>query len=99
LGKTEREKEEIKLYNKFQKDAILSFWNEMQDGEAILVCNWKKRGIENYIGGNSFLEMGFAHVLNQKIFLLYPIPDIDLYRTEIEAMHPIVIGGDLSKIT
>jgi hypothetical protein len=57
-----------------------------------------KNGIKNYIGGNTFLEMGFAHVLNQKIFLLNPIPEIPFYKTEIEAMRPVVLNGDLAKI-
>jgi hypothetical protein len=60
--------------------------------------NHDKNGISNYIGGNSFLEMGFAYVQNKKIFLLNGIPDIALIRQEIEAMTPIVLDGDLSKI-
>jgi hypothetical protein len=42
--------------------------------------------------------MGFAHVLDQKIYLLNPIPDMPYYRTEIEAMKPIVINGNFSLI-
>ena len=44
------------------------------------------------------MEIGFAHVLDQKIFLLNPIPDISFYKTEIEAINPIIINGDISKI-
>lgn len=44
------------------------------------------------------MEIGFAHVLNQKIFLLNPIPDIRFYKTEIEAVKPVILHGDLSKI-
>jgi len=44
------------------------------------------------------MEIGFAHVLNQKIFLYNPIPNIDLYKTEIEAMKPIIINGNLNRI-
>ena len=53
--------------------------------------------IDNYIGGNSFLEMGFAFVLEKKIYLLNQIPEIG-YRDEIEAMNPIMLEGDLNKI-
>jgi len=70
----------------------------MQDADALLVANFDKHGIKNYIGGNAFLEMGFAHVLNQKIYLLNPIPRMPYYETEIVAMRPMVINGDLSKI-
>ena len=44
------------------------------------------------------MEIGFAHVLNQKIFLLNKIPDILFYRTEIEAVKPIILNGDLNLI-
>ncbi|MDP3992633.1 MAG: hypothetical protein Q8Q05_00195 [bacterium] len=59
---------------------------------------YDKHGIKNYIGGNTFLEMGFAHILNQKIFLLNPVPEMPYYQTEIVAMRPVVINGDFAKI-
>lgn len=98
LGKTDEEKETIKLDQKFNKDAIRDFWKKMQHTDAILVLNLDKNGIKNYIGGNTLMEIGFAHVLNQKIFLLNPVPDIPYYKTEIEAVRPTVINGDLTLI-
>ena len=94
IGKTDEEKEEIKIHQKNNLDAIREFWKMMQSADAVLVLNLDKHGIKNYIGGNTFLEIGFAHVLNQKIFLLNPIPDIQFYKTEIEAMRPLVFNGD-----
>jgi hypothetical protein len=98
VGKTDEEKEVIKLHQKNKKDAIREFWKPMQDADALLVANFDKHGIKNYIGGNAFLEMGFAHVLNQKIYLLNPIPKMPYYETEIIAMQPVIINGDLRKI-
>ena len=98
VGKSDEEKEKVKLYQKYNMDAIRVFWKVMQETEAVLVLNYDKNGVKNYIGGNTFLEIGFAHVLNQKIFLLNPIPDIPYYRTEIEAMRPVILNGDLTKI-
>jgi hypothetical protein len=98
IGKTDVEKEEIKLHQKYNKDAIREFWNAMQGANAVLVLNIDKNGIENYIGGNTFLEMGFAYILNQKIFLYNPIPKNPIYTTEIIAMKPVVINGDLNLI-
>lgn len=97
-GKSPEDKERIKLEQKYNKDAIRSFWQQMQGTDAVLVCNWDKNGTKNYIGGNTFLEMGFAHILDQKIYLLNPVPNNELYRTEIIAMKPKVINGDLGKI-
>jgi len=56
-----------------------------------------KNGIGNYIGGNTLIEMAFAHVLNKKIFLLNPVPEIS-YKDEIIAMQPIILNGNLEKI-
>jgi hypothetical protein len=97
--KTDEEREAIKLDHKYNHDAIREFWYPMRDGaDAILVLNYDKNGIKNYVGGNAFLEMGFAYVLEMKIFLMNPIPDIPYYGTEIIAMKPTVIDGDYDKI-
>lgn len=98
VGKTESEKEKLTLYHKNEKDAMREFWEKIKLSDAILVLNYDRRGVKNYIGGNTFLEIGFAHVLNKKIFLLNPIPDIQFYKSEIEATRPVIINGDLSKI-
>jgi hypothetical protein len=86
------------LRQKNDSDVVREFWRLMQGGDAVLVLNLDKNGIKNYIGGNTLMEIGFAHVLNQKVFLYNPVPEIDLYKTEIESVKPIVINGDLNKI-
>lgn len=83
--------------NKMDHDLIRDYYNEIDKSDAILVINEKRHDIENYIGGNSFLEMGFAHILDKKIFLLNRIPEMS-YSDEIIAMNPIVINNDLNKI-
>ena len=98
VGKTDEEKEKIKLYQKNNMDAIRVFWKAMQGSDAVLVLNYDKNGIKNYIGGNTLMEIGFAHVLNQKIFLMNPIPEIPYYKSEIEAVQPIIINEDFSLI-
>ncbi len=98
VGKTDEEKEKIKLHQKYNMDAIREFWRAMQGADAVLVLNYDKNGVKNYIGGNTLMEIGFAHVLNQKIFLLNPIPEIPYYKTEVEAVKPVILYGDLSKI-
>jgi len=98
IGKNDEEKEQIKLHQKNNCDAIREFWRLMQGADAVLVLNFDKHGIKNYIGGNTLMEIGFAHVLNQKIYLYNPIPEIPYYKTEIEAVKPIIINGDLSLI-
>tara|TARA_Y100000310_G_scaffold70220_1_gene65800 strand:+ start:429 stop:842 length:414 start_codon:yes stop_codon:yes gene_type:complete len=98
VGKSEEEKVKLTLEDKNNHDAIKEFWEQINNSEAILVLNYNKKGINNYIGGNTLMEIGFAHVLDKKIFLLNPIPEIDFYKSEIEAVKPVIINGDLSKI-
>lgn len=98
VGKNDEEKENLKIFQKMHEDAIREFWYLMQGADAILVLNLDKGGVPNYIGGNTFLEMGFAHVLQQRIFLYNPIPENPLFKSEIEAMDPVVIFGDLGQV-
>ena len=98
IGKNDEEKEQIKQHQKQNMDAIREFWNMMQGADAMLVINLERHGIPNYIGGNTLMEIGFAHVLNQKVYLLNPIPEIPYYKTEIQAVKPVILNGDLSKI-
>ncbi len=78
-------------------DLIRAHWRKIQRSDAILVLNESTKGIERYIGGNSFLEMGFAHILDLPIFLMHPVPTMP-YASEMAAMDPIVLDGDLRRI-
>ncbi len=98
LGKAEKEKEKLAVQDKNEHDAIRKFWEIIKQSDAILVLNYDRRGIKNYIGGNTLMEIGFAHVLNKQIFLMNPIPDIEYYRSEIEAVNPVFLQQDLNKI-
>lgn len=76
---------------------IKRYYKIIQNADAVLVLNFDKNDIKNYIGGNTFLEMGFAYVLNKPIYLLNPVPDM-IYTDEIKAMQPKILNGDLGKI-
>lgn len=83
--------------NKVQHDLIRVHFDKIKSGDAVLVVNVERKDIPGYIGGNSFLEMGFAFVLNKPIYLLNQLPECS-YRDELEAMRPIVLAGDIGKI-
>jgi len=83
---------------KKEYDFIRLYYNMIKDSEAILVVNLDKKGIKNYIGANTFLEIGYAHCLNKKIFLLNPLPEQEYLLDELKATEPIIINQDLSKI-
>jgi len=96
-GSLPQESRRESIANKVHGDLFRKYFKEIKKSDAILVVNIDKDGIENYIGGNTFLEMAFAHVLGKKQFLLNNIPNVT-YRDEIVALQPIVLNGDLNKI-
>lgn len=82
-----------------RENNFIKWWHDcIKSGDAILVCNFEKNGIKNYIGGNTLMEIGFAHVNDKKVFLLNPIPEDVSYADEIKAMVDIVLNGDLNKM-
>lgn len=83
--------------NKVNHDLIRDYFEVIKSGDAVLVVNVDRHGTKDYIGGNSFLEMAFAHVLNKKVFILNQIPEMG-YADELIAMQPVVLDGDLNKI-
>lgn len=83
---------------KIENDFIRAHYGLIVRSDAILVLNYTKDGIPNYVGGNSFLEMGLAFVHGKKIYLLNPIPS-SIYESEMKAMQPIVLEGDLKIIS
>ncbi len=82
-------------------DLIRRYWDFIKGSDAILVMNLDKKGIANYVGGSTLMEMGFAYGHGKKIFFYNPIParsERMHYVDEIIDMKPVVIGGDLSKL-
>ncbi len=90
-GSVEHSKMKIKL------DLIRKHFRKIEKSDAILVLNFDKNGTKNYIGGNSFLEMGKAFDKRIPIFLLNQIPEVP-YKDEIIAMKPVVLSGDFSRL-
>ena len=84
-------------FAKMKDDLIKLHYKKISESEGILILNLEKKGIPGYIGGNTFLEMGFAYVLDKKIYLYNNIPELS-YSDEIIAMRPFVLEGDLSRI-
>ena len=69
----------------------------IKEMDAVLVLNYEKHGIKNYIGGSTFLEMYEAFRNNKKIYMYNPIPEGLLY-DEIDGFSPIIINGDLEMV-
>ena len=84
--------------NKVSGNLLRRYFDIISDNDAILVINEPKNGIDGYIGGNTLIEMAFAHILNKPIYVLNQ-PNISLsYLDEIIAMEPVVLEGNLRKL-
>lgn len=82
---------------KIEGNLVQEYFLEIKSADAVIIANYDKRGVKNYIGGNSFLEAGFAHVLNKKLYFMNNIPEM-IYSDELRAFRPIILDGDLRKI-
>ena len=87
------DQEQIDLKQKFIDGHI----EKIKRSDAVIIANYPKNGRENYIGANSFLEMGIAYTLGKKIFLLHNIPDQE-NSVEIRGLKPSALGGDMSRL-
>lgn len=65
--------------------------------DAILVLNFEKRGIPNYIGGATFLEIYKAFELGKKIFFYNPLPNCS-FTDELKAIDPIILNKNLEMV-
>jgi hypothetical protein len=92
-GAANSEKAERKIKN----DLIRGYFEKMKEYEVVLIVNPEKKGIPGYIGGNTLIEMAFAHILNKKLYCLNPLPELS-YASEMIAMQPIILHGDVKKI-
>lgn len=81
-----------KSYDK-KCDLMKKHFLEIKKGDAILVLNYEKNGMNGYIGSNVLMEMGIALHLNKKIFILNPPDEWFSSKEEILGTLPIVLNG------
>ncbi len=79
---------------KWKAEMLRHSTDVIEENDAVLVLNFEKNSIPNYIGGATFLEMYDAFRLDKKIFLYNDIPD-GILRDEIIGFSPRIINGNL----
>ena len=86
--------------NDYHKKAALmrGHFEEIEKGDAILVLNYEKHGVQNYIGGNVLMEMALAFYLYKPIFILNDIPEDSPFLEEIAGMGPVVLHGEVDAL-
>lgn len=80
-----------------KRDFIDQHFAKIDNSDAVLIVNKTKHDVENYIGGNTLMEISHAYAQGLEVFLLNPIPDVS-YADEIRGMHPIVLDGNLDAL-
>lgn len=83
---------------KIETDSCHQHTDKIRESDAILVCNYDKKGVKNYIGANSFAEMFVAHYFDKPIYCLNPLPDQPYIDDEIQSFGVIILDGGLQKI-
>lgn len=73
-------------------------FTEVQKADAILVLNYEKHGVANYIGGNVLMEMAIAFWLNKPIFIFNEIPSESAFLEEIKGMESIPLHGKIEDL-
>ena len=73
-------------------------FKKIEEGDAVLVLNYEKHGVPNYIGGNVLMEMSLAFHLNKPIYILNEIPEGSTFLEEIMGMEPIILHGKLEPL-
>ena len=66
--------------------------------DAILVLNYEKHGVDNYIGGNVLMEMALAFHYGKPIYIMNDLPEDSPFFEEIRGMNPVVLKGDLKHL-
>lgn len=78
-------------FTKIKNRLSIENMKNVEKCDGLLILNYTHREIENYVGGNSFLEMCIAFYLHKPIFLLNDIPENMHYTEEIKSFYPIII--------
>ena len=88
---------DLTQFSKFVGGRIKLHADKIKESDAILVLNYDKNGKENYIGPNTFLEMGFAFIAGRKIFTINKIPK-DEKHDELVSLNTTCINNNLELI-
>ena len=75
-----------------RRDSLRHF-HRIERSDLVLVLNYGRHGVKNYVGGASFGEIAIAKYLRKPVFLAYPIPQGMPYTEELEAWRIRIWNG------
>jgi hypothetical protein len=88
--------EELKI--SLEHDIMRSFFRKIEENDAFLVMNYKKKDVDGYLGTSVLMELAIAYFLNKKIYLLNEIDKSQPYSLEVAIINPTILNGDLELI-
>ena len=83
---------------KQKKLFITNHFNRIKQSNAILVANYEKKGIGGYIGSNTLMEIGVAHALDKKIYILHAL-DPQPCSEEVETLATTILLGNIETLS
>ena len=93
VAKMKGQKEHVE----FKGEMFRKSKDKIKGVDVVLVLNLEKRGIPNYIGGATFLEIYDAWQFGKKIFFYNDLPNCS-FTDELIGFDPVVINGDLEMV-
>lgn len=96
-GHARGESKDLDNHFRLKRGFIDEHFRKIDSSEAILVVNETKNGVDNYIGGSTLIEIGYAYGQGLDVFLLNPLPE-QSYSDEVRAMTTLVLDGSLDKL-
>jgi len=85
--------EELKI--SLEYNIMYTFFKKIEESDALLICNYPKKGIEGYLGTSVLMEIGLAYYLHKKIYLLFEVDKTQGYALEIAIIQPTILNGDI----
>ncbi|MEO8784893.1 MAG: hypothetical protein ABI221_00975 [Candidatus Saccharimonadales bacterium] len=83
----------------YKKTALIKgHFVEIDKADIVLVLNYQKHGVDNYIGGNTLMEMAIAFYRNKPIYILNEMPQESAFLEEIIGLNSIALHGHLETI-
>lgn len=81
----------LEEFERYKRIATKKHFQKIKESDILLVLNYDKNGIKNYIGGNTFAEIAYAYGLNIchnkniEIYTVNPLPEDLPYSEELKA--------------
>lgn len=81
-----------------KKRLMQNHFQEILAGDAVLILNYEKSGLEGYIGGNVLMEMGLALRYKKPIYILHPVSPKLPFLEEVLGFLPVFLNSNLRNI-